>query len=74
MTVFIRRAPEDDNTVLECIRTIAAIYDCKILQLYKYDANVEDFLGYLFPNIKTFKETKYMKAKCACAVLNYTAV
>ena len=26
--------------VEECIRTVAATYGCKILQLYEYDANV----------------------------------
>ena len=40
MTVFIRREPVDDNTASECIRTVAATYDCKILQPYAYDANV----------------------------------
>ena len=30
----------EDNTTSECIRTVAATYDCKILQLYEYDANV----------------------------------
>ena len=29
-----------DNTASECIRTVAAKYGCKILQLYEYDANV----------------------------------
>ena len=28
-----------DDTVSECIRTVAATHGCKILQLYKYDAN-----------------------------------
>ena len=40
MTVFIRRAPVEDNTASECIRTVAATYGCKILQPYEYDANV----------------------------------
>ena len=40
MTVFIRRAPVEDNTASERIHTVAATYGCKILQLYKYDANV----------------------------------
>ena len=40
MTVFIRRAPVEDNTTSECVRTVAATYGCKILQLYEYDANV----------------------------------
>ena len=40
MTVFIRRAQVEDKTASECIRTIAATYGCKILQLYEYDANV----------------------------------
>ena len=39
MTVFIRRAPVEDNTASECIRIVAATYGCKILQLYEYDAN-----------------------------------
>ena len=30
----------EDNTASECIRTVAATYGCKILQLYEYDANV----------------------------------
>ena len=38
MTVFITGAPVEDNTVSECIRTVAATYGCKILQLYKYEA------------------------------------
>ena len=40
MTVFIRRAPVKHNTVSEWIRTAAATYGCKILQPYKYDANM----------------------------------
>ena len=40
-TVFIRGAPVKDSTVLECIRTVAAMYGCKILQLYKYEGNCE---------------------------------
>ena len=40
MTVFIRRAPVEENTASECIRAVAATYGCKILQLYEYDANV----------------------------------
>ena len=28
----------EDNTALECIRTVAAMHGCKILQLYEYDA------------------------------------
>ena len=40
MTVLIRRAPVEDNTVSECIRTVATTYGCKILQLYEYDANM----------------------------------
>ena len=40
MSVFIIRAPVEDNTASECIRTVAATYGCKILQLYKYDAKV----------------------------------
>ena len=40
MTVFIRRAPVEDNTASERIHTVAATYGCKILQPYKYDANV----------------------------------
>ena len=40
MTVFIRRVPVEDNTASECIRTAAATYGCKILQLYEFDANV----------------------------------
>ena len=40
MTDFVRRAPVEDNTTSECIRTLAAKYGCKILQPYQYDANV----------------------------------
>ena len=40
ITVFNRRAPVEDNTALESIRTVAATYGCKILQLCEYDANV----------------------------------
>ena len=40
LTVFIRRAPMKHNTASECIRTVAATYGCKILQLYECDANV----------------------------------
>ena len=29
----------EDNTASECILTEAVTYDCKILQLYKYEAN-----------------------------------
>ena len=39
-TVFIRRVPVADNTAEECIHAVAATYGYKILQLYKYDANV----------------------------------
>ena len=39
MTVFIREAPIEENTASECIRTVAAKYGCKILQLYEYEAN-----------------------------------
>ena len=28
----------EDYTVSECIRTVAATYGCKILQLYEYEA------------------------------------
>ena len=37
---FIRRAPVEDNAASECIRTTAATYCCKILQLYQYNADV----------------------------------
>ena len=30
----------EDNTASECVRTGAATYGCKSLQLYEYDANV----------------------------------
>ena len=40
LIVFIRRAPVEDNTAQECIRTVATTYGCKILQLYQYDVNV----------------------------------
>ena len=31
--------PVEDNTTSECIRTVAATYDCKILQLYECEAD-----------------------------------
>ena len=31
----------EDNIVSECIRTVAATYGCKILQMYKYEAKCE---------------------------------
>ena len=40
MTVFIRGALVEDNTASECVRTVAATYGCKILQLYGHNANV----------------------------------
>ena len=43
LTVFIRGAPVEDNTASECIRTVAAMYGCKILQLYEYNANVSGY-------------------------------
>ena len=36
MSVFIREAPIEENTASECIRTVAAMYDGRILQLYEY--------------------------------------
>ena len=36
MAVFIREAPIKGNTASECIRTVAATYGCKILQLCEY--------------------------------------
>ena len=35
MSVLIREAPIEENTALECIRTVAAMYDGRILQLYE---------------------------------------
>ena len=35
---FIRRAPVEDDTASERIRTVAATYGCKDLQPYEYDA------------------------------------
>ena len=40
MTVFIRRAPVEDNNASELIRVVASTYGCKILQPYEYGANV----------------------------------
>ena len=40
MTIFRRRAPVENNTASEYVRTVAAKYGCKILQLYEYDVNV----------------------------------
>ena len=45
MTVFVRRAPVEDNTASERIRTVAATYGCKILQPYEYDANIYRYDG-----------------------------
>ena len=39
MTVFIREAPVEENTVSECIRIVAGTYGCKHLQLYEYQVN-----------------------------------
>ena len=39
MTIFIPEAPIEGNTASECIRTVAAMYGCKILQPYEYEAN-----------------------------------
>ena len=36
---FLREAPIEKKTTLECIRTVAATYACKILQLCEYEAN-----------------------------------
>ena len=33
----------EDDTASECIRTIAATYGCKILELYEYEANEYGF-------------------------------
>ena len=32
----------EDNTASECVRTVAATYGCKILQLYEYNAKCTD--------------------------------
>ena len=40
MNVFIRGAPIEKNIASKCIRTVAAMYGCKILQLCEYVANV----------------------------------
>ena len=39
MIVSIIRALVEDNTASERIPTVAAMYNCKILEPYKYDAN-----------------------------------
>ena len=39
MAVFIGESQVEENSASECNCTIAATYDCKILQLYEYDAN-----------------------------------
>ena len=36
MSVFIREARIEENTALECIRTVAAMNGGRILQLYEY--------------------------------------
>ena len=33
MNAFIREAPVEENTALECIQTVSATYGCKILRL-----------------------------------------
>ena len=45
MTFFIRRAPVEDNTTSECIRTVPATFGCKTLQLCEDDANVYGYDG-----------------------------
>ena len=40
MNVFIRETPIEKNIALECIRTLAATYGCKILEVCEYDANM----------------------------------
>ena len=60
MTVFIRRAPVEENTASECIRVIPATYGCKILQLYEYDANV---YGYGWELRMTLQEYQFMQHK-----------
>ena len=40
MNVFIWEEPTEENIASEWIRTVAATYSCKILQLCKYDASV----------------------------------
>ena len=37
--VFFSGALVEDNTASEYIRTLAATYGCKILQMYEYEAN-----------------------------------
>ena len=32
----------EDNNASKCVRTVAATYGCKILQLYEYNANATD--------------------------------
>ena len=39
MNILIGEAPIKKNTASECIRTVAAAYGCKILQLYEHQAN-----------------------------------
>ena len=39
MNFVILKAQKEKNIALECIRTVVAMYGCKVLQLYEYDAN-----------------------------------
>ena len=39
MAGLVRGAPVEDNAASACIRTVATAYSCKILQLYKQEAN-----------------------------------
>ena len=36
---FIPEAPIEKSIASECIRTVAVTYGCKILELFKYNAN-----------------------------------
>ena len=56
----------EDNTASECIRTVAATYGCKILQLYEYDANV-------YGTMRTANDTPRIPVHAALKTVDYRA-
>ena len=74
MIVFIKRAPEEDNTASECIRTVAATCGCKILQLCEYDTNVYQYDENCewTPQEYQFMQQRRQLIECFCISLNST--
>ena len=68
MTVFIKRAQVEDNAAMECIRTIAAKYGCKILALYEYEANEYGYEAKCKLYAKKHKRQKIIESKPFCIV------